>query len=118
MTIEWDLFVVAGNPNVHDDIYAGSDTIDKRNTFNSPDGLAVDPRGLLWIQTDGKYSNSGEYEGQGNNSMLVADPKSKEIRRFLVGPKGCEVTGITCLQHWVIRKLKKQKKAYSKSLIT
>lgn len=94
-TFEWDLFVVAGNPNVHDDLYAGSDNIDERNTFNSPDGLAVDPRGLLWIQTDGKYSNSGQYEGQGNNSMLVADPKSKVIRRFLVGPKGCEVTGIT-----------------------
>lgn len=94
-SFEWDVFVLAGNPNVHSDIYAGTDNIDKRNTFNSPDGLAVDPRGLLWIQTDGKYSNSGQYEGQGNNSMLVADPKTKVIRRFLVGPKGCEVTGIT-----------------------
>lgn len=94
-TFEWDVFVLAGNPNIHDDIYAGSDTIDKRNTFNSPDGLAVDPRGLLWIQTDGNYSNAGQYEGQGNNSMLVADPKTKIIRRFMVGPKGCEVTGIT-----------------------
>ena len=27
--------------------------------------------------------------------MLVADPKTKVIRRFLVGPKGCEMTGIT-----------------------
>lgn len=27
--------------------------------------------------------------------MLAADPETKEIRRFLVGPKGCEVTGIT-----------------------
>jgi uncharacterized protein len=31
----------------------------------------------------------------GNNQMLVADPETKEIRRFLVGPSGCEVTGIT-----------------------
>lgn len=29
----------------------------------------------------------------GNNQMLVGDPDSGEIRRFLVGPKGCEVTG-------------------------
>jgi N-acetylneuraminic acid mutarotase len=27
--------------------------------------------------------------------MLVADPVLESIRRFLVGPKGCEVTGIT-----------------------
>jgi secreted PhoX family phosphatase len=27
--------------------------------------------------------------------MLVADPQTKEIKRFLVGPSGCEVTGIT-----------------------
>jgi secreted PhoX family phosphatase len=31
----------------------------------------------------------------GNNQMLVADVQTKEIRRFLVGPSGCEVTGIT-----------------------
>ena len=27
--------------------------------------------------------------------MLIADPKTGEIRRFMVGPKECEVTGIT-----------------------
>lgn len=94
-SFEWDVFVLAGNPNIHQDDKAGSSNIDKRNTFNSPDGLAVDPRGLLWILTDGNYSNQGEYEGQGNNSMLVADPESKVLRRFMVGPRGCEVTGIT-----------------------
>ena len=31
----------------------------------------------------------------GNNQMLCADPRSGEIRRFLTGPKGCEVTGIS-----------------------
>jgi hypothetical protein len=31
----------------------------------------------------------------GNNQMLVADPQTREIRRFLVGPAGCEVTGVT-----------------------
>lgn len=95
MQFEWDIFVLAGNPNKHSDLRAGSSNITPDNTFNSPDGLAIDPRGLIWIQTDGNYSNKGEYEGQGNNQMLVADPVSKEIRRFMVGPKGCEVTGIT-----------------------
>ena len=27
--------------------------------------------------------------------MLCADPLSREIRRFLVGPRGAEITGIT-----------------------
>lgn len=91
----WDLFVLAGNPNVHADIYAGSDNINVNNTFNSPDGLAFDADGRLWIQTDGAYSNTGDYLGQGNNQMLVADVKTKEIKRFLTGPKECEITGIT-----------------------
>ncbi len=97
LTFEWDLFVLAGNPiaNAAGDLKAGSDNITVSNTFNSPDGLAFDADGRLWIQTDGNFSNTGPYEGQGNNQMLVADPVSREIRRFLVGPSGCEITGIT-----------------------
>ena len=30
-----------------------------------------------------------------NNQMLVGDPETGEIRRFLVGPRECEVTGLT-----------------------
>ncbi len=92
---EWDLFVVAGNPTVHNDAYAGSKNINADNMFNSPDGLAFDSNGLLWIQTDGKYSNKDDFAGMGNNQMLVADPETGEIKRFMVGPKECEVTGIT-----------------------
>jgi len=91
----WDLFVVAGNPTVHSDARAGSENVDKTNMFNSPDGLAFDRNGLLWIQTDGKYTNTKDFAGQGNNQMLVGDPVSGEIRRFMVGPKACEVTGLT-----------------------
>ena len=94
-TFEWDLFVLAGNPTVHSDLRAGSSNVTAQNMFNSPDGLGFGPGGRLWIETDGNYSNSGEYAGQGNNQMLCADPESKEIRRFFVGPKECEVTGLT-----------------------
>ena len=69
--------------------------VDKDNMFNSPDGLAFDSNGMLWIQTDGKYSSRGDFDGQGNNQMLVGDPETGEIRRFLVGPRECEVTGIS-----------------------
>nr|MBL8457448.1 DUF839 domain-containing protein [Zoogloeaceae bacterium] len=97
-TFEWDIFVLAGNPvryTDRSDLKSGSANITADNTFNSPDGLGFDTFGRLWIQTDGNYSNAGEYEGQGNNQMLCADPVSKEIRRFFVGPKECEVTGLT-----------------------
>ncbi|TKZ22468.1 PhoX family phosphatase [Shimia litoralis] len=90
----WDLYALAGNPDVHDDAYAGSENINSGNMFNSPDGMAFDSTGLLWIQTDGKYSNEGNFAGMGNNQMLCGDTTTGEIRRFLVGPKECEVTGL------------------------
>ena len=90
----WDLFVVAGNPAVHGGADAGSRNVTPDNMFNSPDGLAFDRNGLLWIQTDGDYSDAGDFAGQGNNQMLVGDPATGEIRRFMVGPRQCEVTGV------------------------
>lgn len=89
----WDLYVIAGNPTVHDDAYAGSDNLTEQNMFNSPDGLAFDSQGMLWIQTDGNYSNEGDFAGHGNNQMLAGDPATGEIRRFMTGPEDCEVTG-------------------------
>ncbi len=90
----WDLYVLAGNPTVHDDAYAGSSNINADNMFNSPDGLKFDANGLLWIQTDGNYSNEEAFAGHGNNQMLAGDTVTGEIRRFLVGPNECEVTGL------------------------
>ena len=59
------------------------------------DSREQDPRhGLLWIQTDGDYKNEGDFAGQGNNQMLVGDPATGEIARFLTGPYGSEVTGL------------------------
>ena len=89
----WDLYVMAGNPTVHDGANAGSKNLTAVNMFNSPDGIAFDTQGELWIQTDGNSSNKGAFAGHGNNQMLLGDTKSGEIRRFLVGPKHCEVTG-------------------------
>ncbi|MXX23490.1 MAG: PhoX family phosphatase [Rhodospirillales bacterium] len=94
-TFSWDLYVVAGNPAVHTGPNAGSPNLTTENMFNSPDGLAFDSTGMLWIQTDGAYSDEGDFAGQGNNQMLLGHPATGEIRRFLVGPKECEVTGVT-----------------------
>jgi secreted PhoX family phosphatase len=93
LTFNWDIFVIAGNPAL-DGAKKGSSNIDASNTFNSPDGIQVDPEGRLWIQTDGQYSNTGNFVNQGNNQMLVADIATKKITRFLVGPSGSEVTGV------------------------
>jgi secreted PhoX family phosphatase len=94
-TFDWDLYVMAGNPTVHDDAYAGSSNINEGNLFNSPDGMQIDTSGLIWIQTDGNDSNEEDFAGMGNNQMLAGDPVTGEIRRFLTGPKGSEVTGLT-----------------------
>lgn len=91
----WDLFVMAGNPLKKTGLYAGSKNINSENMFNSPDGIKFDDEGRLWIQTDGKYSNEGDFEGMGNNQMLVANTQTGEIKRFLTGPVACEMTGIT-----------------------
>ena len=87
--------MLAGNPAVHCDLNAGSKNINPDNLFNSPDGLTIDNNGLMWIRTDGEYSNEGDFSGMGNNQMLVADTTTGEIKRFLVGPRECEITGLT-----------------------
>ena len=91
---EWDLYVMAGNPTVHEGAYGGSPNINDGNLFNSPDGMAIDTTGLIWIQTDGNDSNEKDFAGQGNNQMLAGDPVTGRIERFLTGPKGSEVTGL------------------------
>jgi secreted PhoX family phosphatase len=36
----------------------------------------------------------------GNNQMLCSDPISGEIKRFMVGPVACEITGVTFSQDY------------------
>ncbi|TAG78239.1 MAG: PhoX family phosphatase, partial [Burkholderiales bacterium] len=93
LSFTWDVFVMAGQPTVTG-ARAPSGNVTVDNLFNSPDGLAFDSFGRLWIQTDGSFANAGDFANMGNNQMLAADPATKEIRRFLVGPSGCEVTGL------------------------
>ena len=84
----WGHFVLAGNPPSE---AAGGG---KRDVFGSPDGVVVDARGVMWICTDVSTStiNKGAYAGMGNNQLLAANPMTGEIRRFLTGPRGCELT--------------------------
>ena len=94
-TFTWDLYVMAGNPEVHEGMLGGSANVTPGNMFNSPDGMAFDTKGMLWIQTDGDDDNEGDFAGMGNNQMLVGNPETGEIARFLTAPNGAEVTGLT-----------------------
>lgn len=93
-TFEWSHFVLAGDP-VNTRAEAKGNV--KGDAFACPDGLWVDARGVLWIQCDMSTSamGKGDLARLGNNMMLAADPGTGEIRRFLVGPAGCEITGAT-----------------------
>ena len=92
----WELFVIAGSAaqsTTYNDLKLGDD-----NIFACPDGIWCDPNSRLWIQTD--MGDIGpDYEGPlkdfGMNAMLAADPQTGEIRRFLTGPHGQEITGLS-----------------------
>lgn len=93
LTFDWDIFVFAG------DHHTGSvqgRPLDDSNVFAAPDGLWIDDDGRLWIQTDigGGNMNTGDHVVFGNNQMLCADPATGDIRRFLTGPVGQEITGV------------------------
>ena len=90
----WDVFVLCGDPESKDEAKRGNI---KGDVFGSPDGLWFDARGVLWIQTDVSTSTllKGDYATMGNNQMLAANPETREVRRFLTGPNGCELTGVT-----------------------
>jgi secreted PhoX family phosphatase len=87
------------------------------NDFSSPDGLYFDqrtgdPSGLLWIQTDdGSYTDvtncmmlaalpgqvgdgGAATTKEGQATIMGAKPTEANVRRFLVGPFDCEITGV------------------------
>lgn len=76
-TFSWDIFIIAKNTQGTEDV------------FSDPDGIYADPDGRLFIETDG-----GQKDGL-NNQLLVADTKTKEIRRLFTGVTGDEITGLT-----------------------
>jgi secreted PhoX family phosphatase len=89
-TFKWDIFMLAGDPKAKDENLRPSGIL----AFANPDGIFVDQRGVVWIQTDASASSMSkpDWAGIGNNQMLAADPASGDIRRFLTGVPGCEIT--------------------------
>ncbi|CEA02169.1 putative phosphatase [Pseudomonas saudimassiliensis] len=100
-TFEWDIFLFGGDAGQSGQgnlAGAGPDgaALTADNLLSSPDGLWIDKDSRVWIQTDiGEGSqNNGVFEVFGNNAMLCADPHTGELRRFLTGPIGQEITGV------------------------
>lgn len=93
-SFQWDIFLLAGDTGTQTGTGENAVTLSEENHFASPDGLLIDRRGVLWIQTDmsGNQQSDGPF---GNNQMLAADPVTKQVKRFLVGPVDAEVTGVT-----------------------
>ena len=118
----WDIFLFGAESTMTDANLSG---LTARNDFSSPDGLWFSPStGICWIQTDdGAYTDvsncmllaalPGQVGDGGKatvtNRMVVdgvertgtqdtfigAALGEARLRRFLVGPRGCEITGIT-----------------------
>ena len=91
-SFDWDMFALAGNGD-----NSGKGGNISGDLLGSPDGLWFDSHGRLWIETDvsTKELNKDDYGIMGNNQLLVADTNTRDVKRFLTGPAGCEITGIT-----------------------
>lgn len=93
-SFRWEIMVFGSRS---DNAATNLSELDATSDFSSPDGLWMDPRGLLWIQTDDGSNFTNGATALSNNQMLVTIPgefgQRPTIRRFFVGPKGCEITG-------------------------
>jgi secreted PhoX family phosphatase len=90
----WNHLLLAGDP-ANERAEAKGNI--RGDAFSSPDTIAFDARGVLWVGTDMSSTsmNKGEMARLGNNALLACDPSTGEVRRFLTGPTGCEITGAT-----------------------
>jgi secreted PhoX family phosphatase len=117
-TFTWDIYLFGARASA-DAASVNLSGLTDANDFSSPDGIWFDGRGLCWIQTDdGAYTDAtncmmlaalpgavGDGERKviintdGTATRNVESPVGKPatdgtLRRFLVGPKGSEITGI------------------------
>jgi secreted PhoX family phosphatase len=88
---DWGFFIVAGNPAdpSHNARYPNAPTAN--GWVCAPDNVAFDPKGRIWISTDGQDDAGGF-----NDSLYAAatsGPARGATRAFFVGPRGSEICG-------------------------
>ncbi|MFW6742962.1 PhoX family protein [Acinetobacter pittii] len=109
-TFKWDIYLFGAEASMASNINLSGLT--DNNDLSSPDGMWFDPRGVLWIQTDdGAYTDvtncmmlaalpgqigdgAAATTSNGQQTLVGAKVTDSTLRRFLVGPKQCEITGI------------------------
>jgi secreted PhoX family phosphatase len=119
-TFTWDVYLYGAQSDA-DALKINLSGLTADQDFSSPDGMWFSPKtGLVYIQTDdGAYADvtncmmlvgvpgrvgdgsvqNLEYTKADGSKLTVparvgAKPTSSTLRRFLVGPKDCEITGI------------------------
>lgn len=106
----WDIFVF-GSSATDAEKAINFSGLTASNQLASPDGLAFDDRGILWIQTDNGLDGGrkNDVARATNDQMLAVIPGAQadatgtgpvinssnqgELRRFFVGPNDAEITG-------------------------
>lgn len=86
----WDMFLQAGNPNdaAQGAKYGGAVT--DSGWFANPDNLAFDPKGRMWIATDG-FPDHGVHDGVWAADV---DGAGRAVTRHFLGvPRGAELCG-------------------------
>lgn len=109
-TFTWDVYLFGAPANADPDTINLSELGDD-NDFSSPDGLWFDARGVLWIQTDdgaytdvtncmmlaalpGQVGDGEELEVGDQRTFVGAMPSPRTLKRFLVGVRDSEITGV------------------------
>jgi len=93
VSFDWDVFVSCGQPDHADPALQGNV---KGDLFSSPDTLTFDYTGRLWACTDTAEASEEELlKLRGNDAVIAIDRTTGESKRFMVGPVGCELAGLT-----------------------
>lgn len=92
-SFKWRLFLLAGDPAAA----AGAPTNVQGtfigDRFGAPDNCTFDKDGRLWLATDGSPSVFNNCNDQVVCTEATIPGGPVVVKRFLVGPKGCEVCG-------------------------
>lgn len=90
-TFRWEIFLLAGDPFDATSGARYAQGITRDDYFSSPDNLAFDPQGRLWVATDGMDEMLGVNDGI--YAMETTGTSKAMPRHFLNVPLGAEATG-------------------------
>ncbi|KOV89086.1 PhoX family phosphatase [Nocardia sp. NRRL S-836] len=104
LRFDWDLFLVCGFPDDPNTYFGGYDK-SQVSPISSPDNVAFDRHGNLWISTDADGKLDGLNDGL--YAVPLEGPERGHLKLFLTVPRGAETCGpvigervvTVCVQH-------------------